>query len=361
QAAKQATARASARLASLEKTRRQAAARLEANTRALTPLLPLIERLSLYPAETLLAAPVPPEQALRGVVILRGLTHELAARAARIAAGRARLAAATRAVAGATPALEAAEAEQAAAAAELDRQIAAANADRLAAGKAATSAAQRAAQLAAQARSLRDLLARLEAAQREAAQREAAQREAARREAARRAAERAAAAARQGHAPATGQAGAKAPAAEPDTGTPDTGLPAGPIHLVASARPRHQLLRPVAGRLVSGWGDRTPAGPATGIAWRAAPGARVVAPCSGKVLFAAPFEGYGKLLIVDCGGGYDAVITGFARLDVTVGGAARAGAVVGTLADGSRRPKLYMELRHKGSPVDPAPWLHGGA
>ncbi len=345
-AAQAATRQAADRLTALADERRRAAARLEASTRALAPLLPLIERLSLYPAETLLAAPVPPEQALRGAVVLRGLTHELAARAARVNAEQAQVVAASQALVAAAPALAAAEAAQTEAAAALDRQIAAANADRAAAVDAELAAAQQAARLGAQAATLRDLLARLEAAQRQAARQEAAQRAAAAQEAAREAAARAGAGHHPTHPPVT-----PAPAERPS----------GPIHLVASARPAHQLLRPVAGPVIRRWGARTPAGPATGVSWRAAPGARVIAPCSGKVLFAAPFHGYGQLLILDCGGGYDAVIAGFARLDATVGDTTRAGQPIGALPAAGRRPTLYMELRRDGTAVDPVPWLRLGA
>ncbi|MGH7043190.1 MAG: murein hydrolase activator EnvC family protein, partial [Acetobacteraceae bacterium] len=139
------------------------------------------------------------------------------------------------------------------------------------------------------------------------------------------------------------------------------GIPSGPIRLTAKSRPRHQLLHPVAGRMVRRWGAHTPGGPATGVSWRTAPGARVVAPCSGRVLFAAPFHGYGQLLILDCGGGYDVVIAGFARLDATVGGITRAGQAIGVLPAGGKPPKLYMELRRDGAAVDPAPWLRTGA
>jgi murein hydrolase activator len=323
QAAKAATARAAARLGALDAARHRAAARLEAATSALEPLLPLIERLSLYPAETLLAAPMPPEQSLRGILILRGLTHEIAARAARVTAEQARLDAATAAVAAAAPELAAAEAAQAEAEAALDRQIAAANADRLAAGGEAAAEAREAASEAARAANLRDLLGRLEADRRAAAARAAAH-----------------------------HAGEHASAHKPITG---------PIRLAAAAHPAHQLLRPVAGHVIRGWGDHTPAGPATGISWRAAPGASVIAPCSGRVLFAAPFHGYGQLLILDCGGGYDAVIAGFAKLDTATDAAVRAGTTLGTLPDSrAHRPKLYMELRRNGEAIDPTPWLPAG-
>ena len=322
-AAQAATAVAGARLAALDQARQHAAARLEAATRALTPLLPLLERLSLYPAETLLAAPVPPEQAVRGTLVLRGLTHELAARAAQVTAEQARLAAARQALADAAPALEAAEATQAAAQAALDRQIAAANSDRLSASTAAQDAADRAAQLSARARSLRDLLTRLKTARRKAAREEAARH------------------------------------AAPTAGAEPT--PSGPIRLAARTKPDHQLLRPVAGPIIRSWGDHTPAGPATGLSWRARPGARVIAPCTGRVLFAAPFRGYGQLLILDCGGGYDAVIAGFAQLDAAMDAVVRAGQIVGTLPDADHRPKLYLELRHNGVAIDPTPWLHASA
>ena len=53
--------------------RRQAAqARLAATAAEIAPLLPLFERLSLYPAETLLAVPMPAEQAATGALV-RGL------------------------------------------------------------------------------------------------------------------------------------------------------------------------------------------------------------------------------------------------------------------------------------------------
>ncbi len=43
----------------------------------MAPLLPLIERMSLYPAETLLAVPASPEETLRGMLVLQGIAHQL--------------------------------------------------------------------------------------------------------------------------------------------------------------------------------------------------------------------------------------------------------------------------------------------
>ena len=88
----------------------------------------------------------------------------------------------------------------------------------------------------------------------------------------------------------------------------------------------------------------------------------VVAPCAGRVVFADKFRSYGQLLIVDCGGGYHAVLSGLDRLDTRNGASVAAGEPIGTMASwepGStaRRPQLTLELRHAGQPVNPGPWL----
>jgi septal ring factor EnvC (AmiA/AmiB activator) len=80
-------------------------------------------------------------------------------------------------------------------------------------------------------------------------------------------------------------------------------------------------------------------------------------------MFAAPFRSYGPMLIVDCGGGYYAVLAGLARLDAAVGQRVLSGEPLGVMpgwdprAPARHRPELYVELRHDGQPIDPAPWL----
>ena len=92
----------------------------------------------------------------------------------------------------------------------------------------------------------------------------------------------------------------------------------------------------------------------------------MVAPCGGRVAFAAPFRSYGLLLIVDCGGGYHAVLAGFDRLDAKVGQQVAAGEPVGVMPGwepgaSGKRPSLYVELRRAGQPVNPAPWLRASS
>ena len=107
------------------------------------------------------------------------------------------------------------------------------------------------------------------------------------------------------------------------SGRPTLARPAGAGTIASAAQPRGQLTAPVAGTIVRPGAMPPTAGPATGISYRAPPAARVVSPCGGRVVFAAPFRSYGLLLIVDCGGGYHAVLAGFDRLDVKVGQSGR--------------------------------------
>jgi septal ring factor EnvC (AmiA/AmiB activator) len=98
-------------------------------------------------------------------------------------------------------------------------------------------------------------------------------------------------------------------------------------------------------------------------------GAQVTSPCDGWVVYAAPYRSYGKLLILNAGGGYHVVLAGMERISVDIGQFVLTGepvAVMGsgpqvasamlTGASGASQPVLYIEFRKDGSPVDPNPW-----
>ena len=55
------------------------------------------------------------------------------------------------------------------------------------------------------------------------------------------------------------------------------------------AGPHGQLQPPVIGVVVKGWGEETDGGPATGVSYHAPPGAHVISPCGGRVVFAKTF------------------------------------------------------------------------
>jgi septal ring factor EnvC (AmiA/AmiB activator) len=113
---------------------------------------------------------------------------------------------------------------------------------------------------------------------------------------------------------------------------------------------RHgSLVKPVQGAVVAG-GPHSP-----GLTILAPPGAKVVAPGDGEVLFAGPYHLEGKVLILDSGGGYDLVLAGLDAVGVRPGDELLAGEPVGAMPRAGA--KLYFELRQNGKGVDPAPWM----
>ncbi len=134
-------------------------------------------------------------------------------------------------------------------------------------------------------------------------------------------------------------------------------LGVGPIPPISRAR--GHLAMPVMGRVVARFGKRQSTGTRTkGVRFSTAPGAQVVAPHDGYVVFAGPFRGYGRLLIIDHGEGYHSLLAGLGRIDVAVNQRLLAGEPIGIMArTGKGKPRLYLELRRKGRPINPLPWL----
>lgn len=119
------------------------------------------------------------------------------------------------------------------------------------------------------------------------------------------------------------------------------------------------LLRPLAGDIVHGFGDVADnGGEASGLTFAAAKGAQVAAPGDGLVQYVGPVKGWGVILILRLAGGYHLVLAGLDRSTVGIGQSVAAGAPVGWMPDGRESPsELYLEVRERGAPVDPARWL----
>lgn len=118
---------------------------------------------------------------------------------------------------------------------------------------------------------------------------------------------------------------------------------------------------PVQGAVTRRFGAATEGGGSSkGILIRTRREAQVVAPFSGRVVFAGPFRGYGQLLIIAHGNGYHSLLAGMARIDEKVGASVQAGEPIGAMsATDQQDPELYLELRQRGTPIDPLPWLRG--
>jgi murein DD-endopeptidase MepM/ murein hydrolase activator NlpD len=94
-------------------------------------------------------------------------------------------------------------------------------------------------------------------------------------------------------------------------------------------------------------------------------GTSVRSTLDGRVAFAGPdgdgplcnrgYHGYGLAVVVDDGGGRQALYAHLSRVDVTVSQAVEAGAVVGLSGDTGcvSGPHLHFGLRHDGKLVDP--------
>jgi septal ring factor EnvC (AmiA/AmiB activator) len=139
-------------------------------------------------------------------------------------------------------------------------------------------------------------------------------------------------------------------------------LPAAPAP-VTSRFARGALDWPVAGRVIAAFGPgtdpRTGASVArNGIDLAAPAGSAVIAVGDGLVSFAAPFVGFGSLVIVEHGSGTYTLYGYLTDLAVTEGTTVRRGTTVG---HSGRTPTgieaLYFELRIDGRPVDPVQWL----
>jgi murein hydrolase activator len=113
---------------------------------------------------------------------------------------------------------------------------------------------------------------------------------------------------------------------------------------------------PVAGPQTRHFGDRDADGVRSeGIAFAALPGAPVVAPAAGRVVFAGPFKGYGPIVILQHKGGYHSFLSGFGRIDAEMGEDVEAGEPIGVMpVKPAAKPELYFEWRRNNEPVDPA-------
>ncbi|WP_088965121.1 murein hydrolase activator EnvC [Vogesella sp. LIG4] len=119
-----------------------------------------------------------------------------------------------------------------------------------------------------------------------------------------------------------------------------------------------KLKLPVSGELIGRFGARRGEGNTwKGIFIHAAPGTPVRAVADGKVVYADTLRGFGNAMIIDHGGGYLTVYTGFGTMVRGQGATLHGGDVLGTAGsmDGGETG-LYFELRYLGRPINPLSW-----
>ena len=137
---------------------------------------------------------------------------------------------------------------------------------------------------------------------------------------------------------------------------------------VAFADLKGRMPLPVAGTILKRFGAPDAfGGTEHGVSVETLAGAAVSAPADGSILFSGPYRSYGQLLIINAGGGYYILLAGMDRINVVPGEFVLTGEPVGVMGDGSVRmaaaaavgaaqPVLYIELRKDGTAIDPGPW-----
>lgn len=111
------------------------------------------------------------------------------------------------------------------------------------------------------------------------------------------------------------------------------------------------MLRPISGKIVKTFGRGE-----KGLTFSGRASGKVLAPYAGRVEFSGPFKNYDNVIILNVGDGYFVLLTGLDGLYVDAGDSVRRGEPVGEMPSRSNS-ELYIELRRNGSPVDPRPWL----
>ena len=95
-----------------------------------------------------------------------------------------------------------------------------------------------------------------------------------------------------------------------------------------------------------------------GVMIETSPGAKVRAPCFGRVIYADWLQGLGLLLIIGHSGNYMTLYGHAEVLYKSVGDWVAPGDVIAAVGDaGAARPQLYFEIRDGRKPVDPKIWL----
>ncbi|MGH6660902.1 MAG: murein hydrolase activator EnvC family protein [Rhodospirillales bacterium] len=304
--------------------------RLKARRGQLAKVLVALERVARYPPEALMTQPIPPSDTVRSAILLRAAVPEIEARALRLRDDIDSLAAARRDVAA-----KKAQFGQVTLGLETERRRLAALFGQQTALKHRTlvqarAAARRMNELAAQATDLRELLDRVRKNRQQLAERTRA---------------------------AVPKPG-KDESPRPETVPTVEGLPAGLTGAPITGQ-RGKLPPPVVGRILGRYGEVSSTGlTQKGLMLETAPGAQVVAPYEGNVVYAGQFRGYGELLIIEHGEGYHSLLAGLSRIDSTIGQWVVAGEPVGVMGrTDTRKPVLYVELRRNGQPINPLPWL----
>ena len=143
----------------------------------------------------------------------------------------------------------------------------------------------------------------------------------------------------------------------------------GKMQMPASNHPfnklKGQLPWPTSGKVLHNFGSQRVANKVRwqGVLISAPEGNPVFAVHQGRVVFADYLRGQGLLLIIDHGSGFMSLYAHNQSLFKNLGDWVNAGEQVASVGQsgGQSNSALYFELRYKGEPTDPRPWLKKAA
>ena len=321
-------------IAVLDISEKQKRASLTEGRKTYGQLLTALQRMSRLPPEAVVVYPAEPSDLVRAAIVLRGVVPQIEGRAASLKGELESLADTRAAIAQRRKELTSAGGTLRAERAELDRQLASANSQQRQALAERQSEVARLEKLGREVEGLRDLFEKLELEREPGDKPEPP---------------------RPPRASAPPAQAKKSEAKPADTQVAS----AAPFATGRMSDARGQMPMPAVGKITGQYGEPTSAGISRrGIDIETRPGAQVVAPNDGKVVFAGPFRAYGLLLIIEHSEGYHTLLAGLSRIDTTVGQRLLSGEPVGIMdlaADAA--PSLYVELRRNGQPINPLPWL----
>jgi len=137
---------------------------------------------------------------------------------------------------------------------------------------------------------------------------------------------------------------------------------AGPAASLAIAK--HSLPWPVEGKVLKGFGREKDPELGTwtvhqGVLLGSEASATVAAVSSGRLIFAGPFRSYGKVAILDHGGGFISVYGGLGEILKAKGSEVRAGEAIARCGQAKDGPggRVYLEIRRGTEALDPLAWL----
>jgi len=310
---------------------------LRERRRQFSGVIMALSRIARFPTEALIAQPIPPEDTVRSAILLRAAVPAIEIRAEALKGDLQGLASARIDVEQQRTDLQGALERLRVEEGRIDvirKKKAALRAEAISKSRAAKSQAQK---LAKQAKSLRDLVRRLNSQQKSAqakAQKNAASRL---------------------HV---------TPKNTPNTPSAPSVAEMEKLGAIGSiSKARGRLPFPAVGKLIGLYGQPLDGGlTRKGVSIRTRAGGQVIAPFDGKVVFAGPFRGYGQLLIIDHGEGYHSLLAGMGQIDAIIDQPVLAGEPVATMTAADRpsasgQPVLYVEFRRDNHPINPLPWL----